>query len=103
METLAIPQKDKGYAITFTVTDSEGDTIDLTPYTVTFKAWTQGSPATLLTATACALTDPTHGVCTLTLPDVFTTAKEYYGELELTATGIIISTQAFKVVVTESA
>lgn len=103
MQSVTIPQKDKGYAIAFTVEYSNAVARDLTGYTVNIKSWTPTAPGVLLVNKACAVTNASLGTCTYTLASGdFNTIGVYYAELELTATNIAESTETFKVVVAES-
>ena len=52
MADLTVPRGDKGYRLSFTVTDSDGDAYNLTGYTINLKVWRKGnSGVVLLTAT----------------------------------------------------
>ncbi len=103
METLYFPKNDKGYILTFTITNSAGTVRNLTDYTVTLKVWAADIPGTLVVSGACSKTDPTNGVCTYTPTATdFDAAATYDAEIELTATGIVESTERFQIIVEES-
>lgn len=103
MDSITIPQKDKGYNISFTVQYANAAVVNLSGYTVNMKVWTPGTPGTLLTNNVCTITDANTGACVYTLlSGDFNTTGIYYGELEVLKTGIVESTQAFKIIVTES-
>ena len=101
--TIRIPKSDKGFNLTFTIKDSSGTVYNLVGYTVTLKAWVAGSSGSLVVDAACTITDAGAGACyyAVTAGD-FATAQTLSAELELTKTGVIESTESFKIEVTES-
>jgi hypothetical protein len=100
---LVIPKGDKGFVIRFNVKDADGNPLDLLTATVKFKMWKAGTPTTLLINGACAITNPSGGICEYTVAAAdFTTLGLFYGELEVTKTGVAESSEAFEVLVTES-
>lgn len=103
MEELKVAMGDVGYNWPFIVKESDGRARDLTDYTVAINIWTPGSPTTLL-ADGLSVTkdDATRGTCYWTLTNIFTGEGVYYGELELTKSGVVENTETFKVVVKES-
>jgi hypothetical protein len=105
MTTLTIPAHDKGYLITFTVTQDDGVTAkDISAYTITLKAWIVGTPATTTVSGACSILVGPSGTCTYTLGAAdFLTPGRYQAELQLTSAGVIESTQYFSINVVESA
>ena len=103
MPRLFVKEDDKGYVIQFTITDADENAYDISGYTVTFKLWAPGVPATLALEGACSVTGATSGQCTFTVAaDSFPTPGVYEGELELTQSGVIESTESFPVLVAES-
>lgn len=103
MADLTIPKSDKGFYLNFTITDDDGSAFDLTDYTVTLKVWTQSKPAALIVDAAGSIVSATDGTCRyLVTASDFTIAGEYYFEVELTKTGVIISTKRYTLEVTES-
>lgn len=106
MESIQIPKGDCGFKLEFTVHTYDGDAVDLTGYTVNLKVWEAGTPGTLAFA-AAACTVPaatiTDGICTYTVTSTdFIVSKTYHAELELTKTGVVESTETFKIVVVDS-
>jgi hypothetical protein len=103
MQQIIIPQKDKGYAIAFTVEYANATPRDLSGYTVNMKAWSPTIPGTLIVNNTCTPVNASAGTCTYTIASGdFNTVGLYYGELELTAAGIQESTETFKIIVGES-
>jgi hypothetical protein len=103
MQQITIPQKDKGYALSFNVQYANASPRDLSTYTVNMKAWTPGAPLTLIVNGACSITNATGGACTYTLVSGdFNNSGIYYGELELLASGVVESTETFKIICAES-
>lgn len=103
MKEITIPAKDEGYHLNFTVKDSDDVAYDLTDYTVTIKAWASDTPGTPFLETACTKSDPTNGICYYTIGDgKFDTPGTYLGELELTKSGVIESTETFAIIVPDS-
>ena len=108
MSNLSVPHGDKGFIITFTVYTDNTFTVvkDLTGYIVKVKAWPPGSPTNPVINTACALTaTPTDGKANWTVLAADTAAAigTYDAELEMTQSGVIESTQNFRISITESA
>ncbi len=103
MEQITIPQKDKGYNIEFNIQYSNAVAVNTTGYTVNMKVWSPSSPGILLTNNVCTVVNHDLGqwVYTLLSGD-FNTTGIYYGELELLKTGVVESTQSFKIIVQES-
>jgi len=103
MITITIPQKDKGYNYTFTITESDGTAFNLAGYTIKLKVWQRGKPDVLLVNGACTIVNAAAGTCTYLLTGTdFTAEGTYLGEIELTQTGIIQSTVNIQVIVQES-
>jgi len=103
MADLLISKGDKGYVLTFTVTNSAGTARDLTDYTVTLKAWRKGMASVPKFTGTCSKTDPTNGICTYTITATdFDKAEDLFFELELTKTGVIESTQIYTIHVEDS-
>jgi len=98
---MTIPKGDYGYYLNFTVTDSAGDAYNITDYTVTLKVW-HGTKGSLMTGT-CAPVVAASGTCRYLVVDgAFPTNGIYQAELELTATGVVQSTENFTLEVEQS-
>ena len=103
MSDLIIPVNDKGFNLSFSVKDSDGDAYPLTNYTVTLKVWKAGIPGTLIVNEACNVTNATLGTCTYTVNAAdFASIADYKMELELTKSGVIESTENYDLKVEES-
>lgn len=104
MENITIPKGDTGYNLAFTIKDADGDAYVLTDYTVTLKVWVPGAPDTLILADGtCVIDDENAGTCHYALKSGdFDTVARYTAELELTQSGIIESTESFRITVVES-
>ena len=104
MTKIYIPKGDKGFNLSFTIRDSNGNAYDISTYTVTLKLWRKGLPGTVVQSGACVIVSGPAGTCTYAVTDSsFTSVGELVAELELTKTGVIESTQSFTIEVTESA
>jgi len=104
MEKLTVPKGDFGYSLFFTVQDSTGTAYNITPYTVTLKAWKQGVPGTLVLEEACTPLVAASGTCYYDVQEHdFDIGGRYSAELELTigATNVE-STETFTITVVES-
>jgi len=103
MSDLTVPKGDKGFNLSFTVHDSDGDVYDLTDYTVTLKAWKSGVPGALVVNEACNVTNASLGTCTYSVNAAdFGSVASYKMELELTKSGVIESTENYDLRVEES-
>ncbi|MFA6270929.1 MAG: hypothetical protein WC657_07025 [Candidatus Paceibacterota bacterium] len=103
MQTLTVPCGDKGFDLSFIAQDSTGAAKTLTGYTVTLKVWVAGNPGTLLVSGTLTVDSEALGTCHYapTATD-FVTIGEYYAELEYTQSGVIESSETFKIRVAES-
>jgi hypothetical protein len=103
MKTLTIPQKDKGYYLNFTLTDSTGAAINLATYTIKLQVWNPGKSETLILSGTCTIDSAPAGTCyyLLTATD-FTVPGKYLAELQLSRTGVIESTENIQIIVQES-
>ena len=104
MNTISIPEGDKGFGIVFTIyTDSTKTVVkNLTGYTIKIKGWVAGV-TTLVIDTACASSVPASGQCTWTVSATDTATIGFYNaEIEMTKTGVIESTSMFQISITES-
>src|SRR3972149_6320896 len=103
MQQITIPQRDKGYNIALTIQYANGVAVNTTGYTTNIKSWSPTIPGTLLVNNTCTVVNHSEGtwVYTIALSD-FNTAGTYYGELELLKSGVIESTESFKIIVAES-
>ena len=100
---LVVPKGDKGYNLAFTVTDNLGTVKNITAYTIKLKMWKPGVPGTLIIDSACVIDVGASGTCHYVIGATdMVTAGRYQAELELTATGIIESTEQFTIVIKES-
>ena len=101
----SIPVGDYGYNLAFTVYESDQETVYvLTGYTITLKTWAPGVPGTILVEGTCTITDASAGTCTYLIADEdFDTIGRFYGELELTKSGVVESSQPIIILVRESA
>ena len=103
MREIIIPKGDYGWDIPFTITNADGTPKVLTDYTIKLKVWAAEDSGSLLIDTACDIDDANAGTCHYTiLITNFTTAGDFLGELELTKTGIVESTEIFKIIVKDS-
>jgi hypothetical protein len=48
MTKIYIPKGDKGFNLSFTIRDSNGNAYDISTYTVTLKLWRKGLPGTVV-------------------------------------------------------
>lgn len=97
---MEVTKGDYGFPLTFTIVEADGVTTrDLSTYTVGIKVWKENSSTNLFTG-SCTNTDPTNGVCTYTVKITdFTTLGDYWSQLTLTKTGVIETTEKFRVLV----
>ena len=103
MDVLVIPKGDKGYNLAFTVTDNLGAVKNISGYTIKLKMWKPGVPGTLIINSTCVIDVGASGTCHYVIGATdMVTAGRYQAELELTATGIIESTEPFVIIVQES-
>jgi len=101
---LVVPKGDKGYNLAFTVTDNLGTVKNITAYTIKLKMWKPTVPGTLIIDGACSIDVGASGTCHYVIgASDMAVAGRYQAELELTATGIIESTEPFVIVIKESA
>jgi hypothetical protein len=101
---IAVPKGDKGYNLAFTVTDNLGVVKNINAYTIKLKMWVPGVPGTKIIDGACVIDVGASGTCHYVIGATdMVTAGRYQAELELTATGIIESTETFTIVIKESA
>lgn len=108
MKHFTIPKDDVGFKLKFTVRSSTGTVVDLTAYTaVHIKMWVPGIPGTLLLDKACANL-AADGTCDYTVATAdfagaaYPAVGRYLAELELTAVGIVESTENFTITIVES-
>ena len=103
---IEVTQGSYGYSLNFTIKDSEGNSKDLTGYTIYFKVWKKDG--TVKVNGTCTTDDAVSGTCHYTvqsgdfdtLDDTFYVTEdevtkkvsEYQAELELTKTGILENT-----------
>ncbi len=73
-ENFTIIKGSFGYALNFTLKDSEGAARNLTNYSVKLQVWSPLVPGTLLLDAACTWTDASLGTCYYTIPAVTTFA-----------------------------
>jgi hypothetical protein len=106
MAILQIPRGDYGVQYTFYVMKKVAgiqSARSLSGFTVTLKVWAEGTPSTLLINQPCTVTDGPNGVCTYTsIAGNFDTIGDFKAELELTAAGVVDSSQPFTIRVVES-
>ena len=105
MAGLTIAKNDYGYNLSFTVQDASGTAYNLADFTaVTLKIWVEGSrPDALLGDSALDIDNAASGTCHYTVQSGDFSAKgSYVGELELTASGVVESTDIFTIKVAES-
>lgn len=105
METLVVKKGDTGYTITYPVTNDDGTAFDLTDKTATLKVWYPGDPETIIATGECSTGTPTEGICTYTVgaTDFSSNNVRYAAEIEITASGVVINTVSFRIIVKESA
>ncbi len=86
-----ITKNDKGFTLSFSITDEDGDAVDLADYTVNLQAWSIYAPSTNVVSGTCTKgDDPTDGSCTYTVLEAdAATAGTYQGRLYLTKAGVI--------------
>jgi len=104
MENLVIPKADKGYNISFTLTDADGGAINLSGYSLKLKMWKPGVPGTLVVNGACVIDSAPGGICHYALTGTdFVTAGRYLAEIEMyIGSSVVDSTEQFRIVVKES-
>jgi len=103
MQTLTVPCGDKGFDLAFVAQNADGTAKTLTGYTVTLKMWAPGNPGTLLVSGALTIDSEALGTCHYTPTATnFVTIGEYLAELEYTQSGVIESSETFKIKVDES-
>ena len=106
MNIVVVHKGDKGYQLTYPVTNNDGTAKDLTDYTVTLKVWSPGDPETMIVNAACTKSaTPTDGLAyyLITANDFGVNNIRYQAEIELTKAGVIENTECFKIIVKESA
>ena len=86
---LNVVQNDKGYDLTFTVTDENGSPVHLGGATVKFKMGQPGETLVINGTPTCNIVgDGSTGQCTYTVQDNdFKTVGDYDAELEITFSG----------------
>jgi len=90
---------DYGYDLQFTITDVDGDPVNLSGGTVKFKM-AQPSASTLTVDGTCTITSATAGQCAYTTVDGdFDTANDYEAELEITVGSKVITVSDINVYV----
>lgn len=83
---------DKGYAWIFTLKDNDGNALDLTGATGTFRAQIESGTALAING-AITLVTPGSGICKYTVQQgELDTAGKYYAEIEILFTSGEIST-----------
>jgi hypothetical protein len=104
MSQLTIPQGDFGFYLNFTIKKADGTVYNLTGYTITFNVWRKGDKTSKYVTGACTIVQADGGTCRyLVVANDFATAGKYRSELQLTKSGVQESTEAFDIVVSESA
>lgn len=104
MADIYIPQKDKGFYLSFTVQDADGNAFNLTDYTVSVKVWQPGKPGNPIVNATCEVTDTAGGLCRYSVgTNDFVTEGVFNIQLECTKTGVIESTDNYTVEVQEGA
>lgn len=99
---MIVARGDYGYNLTFTVKDASGTVYNLAGYTITLKVWKPGVPG-LIVSGACAIVLASAGTCSYTVArGDFDEIGVYHAELELTASGVVESTNDFELQVEES-
>ncbi len=103
MADIVIPKSDKGFDLNFTVQDSDGDSVNLTAYTIKLIVWKKGMSDSVLMSGTCVIVSAVAGTCkyTVTASD-FIVVGIYRMELELTKSGVIESTRNYILEVTDS-
>ena len=103
MSNITVKAGDFGYNLSFTVLNADGTAFNLTGYTIAVKAWAAGTPSVLVATGTGTIVVAASGTCTyLVQATDFLTAGEYLLELELTATGVEVSTLSATVSALES-
>ena len=99
-----LTEGDVGVSIDFTIQDRDGDAIDITGITVTFKMAKERATSNKVSS-ACTLTTPTSGQCTYTFAAAdLDTAGNYRAELELNfGAGVIKTSERFRITVLKDA
>ena len=102
-DVVEIKEDNYGYPIQFTVKEEDETVLDLTGFTAaTLKVWNPGG--TLLFSQAVSIKEAVNGLVEYTPQAAhFTTIGEYYGEIELSATGVVRDTKTFTIRVLETA
>jgi len=92
-QTLSVYKGDD-HTWTLTFTDSAGDAIDITSSTVTLTVKTNKTDATAQIANNATLTDPTNGICTISVSnsDTNISAGEYFFDIRYTTSGGVVTT-----------
>ena len=96
-DTIQITQNDKGFKLNFTVKDSNGNAVDLTGMAVEFQV---AEKVTFVEKVKgdCTISNATGGKCSYEAQeDDFDEVKNYYGILQLTKSGEIVSTRRFEI------
>lgn len=94
MADLTVSKGDYGFYLNFTILDSDGSAFDLTDYTITLKVW-DATPS-LIVSGACDIVVAGSGTCKYLIQDGdFDTVGHYGMELELTKTGVKLSTRKY--------
>ena len=104
MADITIAQNDKGFYISFTINDSTGVAYNLAGYTVKLKVWLANQYTTPIVTGDCEVVSAALGTCRyLVVATDFANINNYYGEIELTKSGVVESTEKFAIEVKESA
>jgi len=87
MTDVKVVQNDYGYDITFTITDTDGNVVNITGATILFKVGRPGDTM-IVSAGACTVTDGPNGVCTYEVQSGdFAVVGKYDAELQITFSG----------------
>lgn len=89
--------------LTYTLLDTDGDPLDLTGWTASWRVWTPGNE-NVLTKTVTISGTPTSGVCTVALAaaDLVMAPNVYRYELRRTNSGSVTSVVVGRFTVTDS-
>jgi len=99
MQRLKVKKGNYGFKFEFTITDADGNPVDLTNLTVVLKIWNQTSKEI-----SCTITDAAAGKCECTVPEgTFDEVGLYKAEIELQGMNYVEDTETFLIEVIESA
>lgn len=104
MVNLTVSKGNYGFYINFTIQNDDGSVFVLTGYTVTIKVWKDIQFPALLFSGTCLPVDPLAGTCRYQVANGDLSESGLFKlELELTKTGVELSTRSYDLSIRGSA